>query len=205
MIRAGIAVILAAALVMVYAQFSVDWQPVRMPLNLAADNTATAAFTAHSNDTFELNIDLQRGLPFDELLAAQTALWKGVPTTHKGIRFPTVRCAVREGGRDVLADGYTGGYWGRSVGATVMRFAGRAGHTYSIKANVYGGDPRWQVTDPHLIVTVWRDPVFLGLNNLQAAGALAACALLLGVLLLAIGLSRARKPKQETERWTFVE
>jgi len=205
MIRAGIAISITALLVSLYV-LAFDWQPVNVPLDLATDNTATATFASRSDDTFRVNVQLERHLPFDDVAAIQTSLLDHAPAARHGAPLPTIRCSVEEDGHALAFGGYRGRrYGGESMAATLGTFQGREGHVYTIRAVIRGGDSRWQVTDPHLTATVWRDPVFFGLNNLQAAFALVGYAFLLGALLLAIGLWRARKPKQKTERWTFVE
>jgi hypothetical protein len=68
MIRAGIVFLVLAAVALIYTAAQ-DGQPVRVPLDLAADGTVTARWTPPRDGTINVIVDLKRNLPFEELLA----------------------------------------------------------------------------------------------------------------------------------------
>lgn len=135
------------------------WTPVRVPLAFDTRHTVSATFTADMKADYEVQIDLERNLPFDQLLAIVQGLREGKSGTRRGAgtpvpNVPEIVWSVRSGGKAVALGGYSGSYWGGNVGCTVGSLEAVPGQQFVIKAEVKKAAPELQALNPHLPVEV---------------------------------------------------
>jgi hypothetical protein len=165
------------------------WKPVRVPLPLAPGQSASTEFTSDLNGEYDVQIDLQRNSPPEEL---------------DRIEPPWLRCSVSSDGRPVRLERswkkhYTGenawanwSYWSSdNFGSVIGRFQAVPGQHYRIHVWVQQAAPKLGRLNPHLEVIVapaiFEEAALKG-GLLQV---LAWLLLLIGLASLAVGPYRS--------------
>lgn len=196
MLRWGLGLLILATALFLFALRmgnAHDREPVNVPLSFAQKGQASRSFTADSNATYLVEMDLHRDLPFDRLQAVIGGLNQQSPVLNvRPERVPAITYSVTDSGQEVMRK-YEGWYFSDTCGAEVGKFKGIAGRQYVVRARVTQPLARLQVLRPHLRVsvspaasegTIVRTSILLVLSLLT---------FVIGAICSAVGVVRARK------------
>lgn len=129
-----------------------DTMPIRVPIRLDRTGDTRASFTADITATYNIHLDLEKKIPFDDLVAFMGG-FRGSPSKVPGPPRPEIRWTVTNVAEaDRLSYWHDAYYANDSVGLGLGNFKADKGRRYTVTATVLKPSPAIQVTNPHLQV-----------------------------------------------------
>jgi hypothetical protein len=170
---------------------------VDIPLRFDRRNTVSAAFTADASAQYDVQIDLKRKLPFEDINAFVGGWADPDRPPHQGPPRPEIVWTVtnvREADEFIC---WEGAYWGETVGLELGHFEAMKGQRYTVTVQVVKPSPTVQVLDPHLRValTYTLEPVYYIPAAIAQVGGIFAG--IIGMTLLVRSLISLRRERQE--------
>jgi len=177
-----------------------NWMPVRIPIRFDKRNTVSATFTADASDTYNVQIDLKRNLPFDDINALVGGWTDPDKPPHPGPARPEIVWTVNDVLEADQSTSWGGQYWGETVGVEIGHFRAIAGHRYTVTVQVVKPSPAVQVLDPHLQVALtnilwprYYVPAFMA----QIGGLIAA---IVGLALMLYACAKLRTERKDSRK-----
>ena len=128
------------------------WTPVSIPIRFDIVNRVSVTFISDVDDIDDINIDMKRNLPFEDINGFMGGWIDTDQPSVKAIPRPSIIWSV-SGVEGALYEYWRPWYWGETVGLNIGRFHVVAGRTYTITAEVTKPSPKAQVLDPYLQVS----------------------------------------------------
>jgi hypothetical protein len=177
-----------------------NWTPVKIPIRFDKPNTVSATFTADASATYEVQIDLKRNLPFEDMNAFTGSWVDPDKPPHAGPPHPEIVWSVTNVPEADRAQYWRGQYWGETVGLEIGRFKAVAGRRYTVTVRVVKPSPTVQVLDPHLQVALNQGltSLYYVPASMAAIGGIIAGGIGLFLILLSLTKLRAEQ-KQEPD------
>jgi len=172
-----------------------NWMPVRVPIRFDKQNTVSVTFTADASNTYNVQIDLKRNLPFEDINALVGG-WAGPDKPpHPGPPRPDIVWTVNNVAEGDRSTYWGSQYWGETVGVEIGHFKAVAGQRYTVTVRVVKPSPAVQVLDPHLQValTYVLQPLYYVPAFMAQIGGIIAGVLGLTLMLYAFAKLRAEQ------------
>lgn len=131
-----------------------NWVPVRVPLRLDRRHSVTERFITDGNIRYSVLVELERNLPFEELMTIAEKLGKKTRARGGGRELPEIKCSLQSAGREALLEDSSGSMWGEHVSCFVGEFDAARGREFTLRAEVVRPAPALQLLNPHLVVEV---------------------------------------------------
>ncbi|MCW3100602.1 MAG: hypothetical protein JWL77_6220 [Chthonomonadaceae bacterium] len=172
-----------------------NWMPVRIPIRFDKQNTVSATFTADASNTYNVQIDLKRNLPFEDINALVGGWADPDKPPHAGPPRPEIVWTVNNVAEVDRSTSWGGQYWGETVGLEIGHFKAVAGQRYTVTVQVIKPSPAVQVLDLHLQValTYILQPLYYVPAFIAQIGGVIAAGIGLVLMLRAIAKLRAEK------------
>jgi len=155
----------------------------------------SATFTADASDTYNVQIDLKRNLPFEDINALVGGWADPDKPPHPGPPRPEIVWTVNNVAEADRSTSWGSQYWGETVGVEIGHFKAVAGQRYTVTVRVVKPSPAVQVLDPQLQValTYILQPLYYVPAFIAQSGGLIAAVIGLLVMLYAFVTLRAEK------------
>ena len=185
-----------------------NYEPFKMPVRMSTGQLRTKQFTVNINTTYEIEIEVDKRIPFDTLncLLGMEQDEKTCATTSSVI---DAEWTLRSDGRIVQhgssSDDRGGAWAAQTISREIGHFDGRTGHKYDLEINILTDGTRLSAGNPRLIVSVNSGFVegalfTTGLIVTPAAGIL----VLVGVALLLVSVFLAWRRRKLAHRASLV-
>ena len=172
-----------------------NWTPVNIPIRFDKPNTVSATFTADASDTYLVQIDLKRNLPFEDISAFVGGWADPDKPPHSGPPRPEIVWTVNHVPEADRTTSWVSQYWGETVGVEIGHFKAVAGRRYTVTVQVVKPSPSAQALDPHVHValTYVLEPLYYVPAFTAQIGGVIAAIIGLAVMLYAVVQLRAEK------------
>jgi hypothetical protein len=179
-----------------------NWTPVNIPIRFDKPNTVSATFVADASDTYLVQIDLKRKLPFEDINAFVGGWADPDKPPHTGPPRPEIVWTVNNVPEADRTTYWGSTYWGETVGVEIGHFKAVAGQRYTVTVRVVKPSPSAQALDPHLHValTYILEPLYyVPAFTAQIGGVIAAVIGLVVMLYAVAQLRTERKDSRATK------
>lgn len=174
-----------------------NWTPVKIPLQFDKENTVSASFTAEMSETYKVQIDLKRHLPFEDINAFVGGWADPDKPPHQGPPRPEIVWTVNDVREADQFQYWHDQYWGETVGLEIGQFKAVAGHRYTVTLQVIKPSPTVQVLDPHLQIALIHtlESMYMAFSGYAQTGGMLAG--IVGAILLIRSLVKLQDEQKE--------
>jgi hypothetical protein len=131
-----------------------DWVPVKTAMRFDKQGTLTATFTPELSQTYAVQIDLERTIPFEEIVVFTASPPDGNASRSIGPARPQIVWSIDNQPHYITELCWRGQYWGPTIGLELGSFQAIADQPCTVKLQTITPSLAAQVLNPHLQIAL---------------------------------------------------